>query len=475
MTPIINILLPVYNRREVTKRFIECLSTQSYTHYRLLLIDDGSTDGTDKMVESRISNLVVIKGVGDWWWAGSLQKGIDWLEQHEVSDADVVMFANDDIMFESDFLQKAVDILNDLENVLLLPQVYDGQSDDVIESGIEADLQRMTFKKAESPEKINCLPTRGLLMRMTDMQKIGGFHPRLLPHYWSDYEFTIRANKKGLHLVTKANLTIKLDHEHTGFHGFDNVDFCSFVKRYFSKRSVQNPVYSSIFVLLTNSLLYIPLNLVKIWSKTILFTLKQLKRDISKRLMKVSIINAIRTSQSNLKIIIGSASTKQDGWISTNYPLLDLTNESTFSILFNKPESVSNFLAEHVWEHLSLDESAIACRNCFFFLKKGGRLRIAVPDGFHSDADYISQVKPGGYGPGAHDHKVLYNYQTLSAILKNTGFIVKQLEWFDENNCFHFEDWDVEDGMIMRSTRFDLRNKKNLTAYTSLIIDAIKP
>jgi predicted SAM-dependent methyltransferase len=189
---------------------------------------------------------------------------------------------------------------------------------------------------------------------------------------------------------------------------------------------------------------------------------------------KLILIIKIIYFRENIKIIIGSASTKQDGWISTNYPILDLTNENTFSALF-KSETVSNFLAEHVWEHLSLEESAIACRNCFLFLKKGGKLRIAVPDGFHSDDDYISQVKPGGYGPGAHDHKVIYNYQTLSSMLINTGFLVKQLEWFDENNCFHYEDWDVEDGMVMRSTRFDLRNKENPIAYTSLIIDALKP
>jgi predicted SAM-dependent methyltransferase len=179
-------------------------------------------------------------------------------------------------------------------------------------------------------------------------------------------------------------------------------------------------------------------------------------------------------SRKNLRIIVGAASTQHAGWLSTNYPLLDLTDARTFAALFASG-SVSNFFAEHVWEHLSPEEGARACRNCFAYLKQGGRLRIAVPDGFHPDEDYIAQVKPGGYGPGADDHKVLYNYRTLAAMLEKAGFKTKLLEWFDEQGNFHHEEWDAEDGFVMRSTRFDQRNKDKPTAYTSLIIDASKP
>lgn len=175
-----------------------------------------------------------------------------------------------------------------------------------------------------------------------------------------------------------------------------------------------------------------------------------------------------------LRIIVGAASTQQVGWLSTDYPLLDLTDARTFASIF-AAGSIGHILAEHVWEHLSPEDSARACRNCFKYLKRGGLLRIAVPDGFHPDADYIDHVKPGGCGPGADDHKVLFIYRTLSTMLENAGFKTRLLEWFDEQGKFHHENWDVEDGLIRRSTRFDPRNQTNPTAYTSLIIDASKP
>ena len=70
--PELYILLPVHNRRETTRRFLECLRAQTFQDYHLLLIDDGSTDGTAEMAREFISTLTVLGGSGDWWWAGSL-------------------------------------------------------------------------------------------------------------------------------------------------------------------------------------------------------------------------------------------------------------------------------------------------------------------------------------------------------------------------------------------------------------------
>ena len=472
--PKIYILLPVHNRKEITRGFIECLKMQTFQDYQLVLIDDGSTDGTAEMVKEYIPSATVLRGTGDWWWAGSLQQGIDWLEKHGAENQDVVLFANDDIAFDTDFLQKAMGILDNLDAALLLPHLREEKTGLPIESGVEADLRKLTFNQAASPDKINCLPTRGLFMRMADLRRIGGFHPWLLPHYWSDYEYTIRAHRRGLKLCTSADLAISLDHNQTGYRSFEVNGFAVFLRQYFSKRSVLNPVYHTHFILLTGPLFSIPINVIKVWRNAFAYIAHKLKRSLKMQMERLQMANTIRRLRGNLKIIVGSASTKEKGWISTDYPLLDLTDDRTFAVLFDS-DSVGNFLAEHVWEHLSQEDGAKACSNCFVYLKQGGLLRIAVPDGFHPDSDYIAQVKPGGYGPGADDHKVLYNYRTLSTLLESSGYKVRLLEWFDEQGKFHHENWDVEGGFIKRSTRFDPRNMDSPTAYTSLIIDASKP
>ena len=174
-----------------------------------------------------------------------------------------------------------------------------------------------------------------------------------------------------------------------------------------------------------------------------------------------------------IKIVIGSASIYESGWIPSEVHFLNLLIEDTWNDFFNKDE-ITYLLAEHVWEHLTTEEGEIAARNCFKFLKKGGNLRIAVPDGYHPNEDYIDYVKPGGTGAGADDHKALYNYKTFSKIFEKAGFEVKPLEYFNEEKEFQYNEWDVEKGYIHRSIKHDKRNEGGKPVYTSIIIDACK-
>ena len=134
----------------------------------------------------------------------------------------------------------------------------------------------------------------------------------------------------------------------------------------------------------------------------------------------------------DLKIIIGSADTKYKGWLITDMPWFDITNLSTMRKYFQNYK-VSNILAEHVFEHLKLQDGYIAIQNLKEILKRGGKIRIAVPDGYHSNLDYINLVKPGGTGDA--DHKELYNYKSILKIL-DTDFEIHLLEYFNEKHEF---------------------------------------
>lgn len=182
----------------------------------------------------------------------------------------------------------------------------------------------------------------------------------------------------------------------------------------------------------------------------------------------------VRKRRKDLKIIIGSSGTAAPGWISTDYPFVDITDLRGLRRLF-RPGEVSALLAEHVWEHLTSEDARNAARNVFTLLKPGGHIRVAVPDGNHPDTQYIDYVRPGGHGAGADDHKVLYTLDSISEVFSSVGFQVRPLEWFDTLGVFHAIDWDPNDGYVSRSTRFDDRNRENPTTYTSLIIDAVKP
>lgn len=178
--------------------------------------------------------------------------------------------------------------------------------------------------------------------------------------------------------------------------------------------------------------------------------------------------------QPQKKIVIGSSATGFSDWISTDKDTLDLLSPASWSS-YLQPGSVDVILAEHVWEHLTPAQAATAASTCYTFLKPGGHLRVAVPDGFHPDPAYIDEVRPGGHGDGSFDHQVLYTHDTLAQVFTGAGFAVTLLEFFDADGKFHAQAWHPDDGMIRRSLHNDPRNAGGKPLYTSIILDAKKP
>ena len=146
----IYIILPVHNRRHITRRFVDCLKAQSYREYHLLLIDDGSTDGTQEMVRDEIAELTVITGHGDWWWAGALQQGYDWFCKQEIDRSNLILIINDDTEFDNDFLERAVFLMKGQKHSLLLAQSFSRETGALVGSGVNIDWSKLKLSADNS-------------------------------------------------------------------------------------------------------------------------------------------------------------------------------------------------------------------------------------------------------------------------------------------------------------------------------------
>ena len=52
MKPLISVVIPTYQRRDKLKVTLDSVLSQTYENYEVLIMDDGSTDGTKEMVNS---------------------------------------------------------------------------------------------------------------------------------------------------------------------------------------------------------------------------------------------------------------------------------------------------------------------------------------------------------------------------------------------------------------------------------------
>ena len=177
-------------------------------------------------------------------------------------------------------------------------------------------------------------------------------------------------------------------------------------------------------------------------------------------------------SENQLRIIIGAGYTHYDGWIATDIPFFDATKASDWSFFF-KTESIYRILAEHVLEHLTERQVKEVLQLSFKYLTNGGFFRIAVPDAFHSNPNYVEAVKPGGWGDGSDTHKSFWDVNSLCQLAESLCYEVNPLEYFDEDGDFHFNDFQNENGPIIRSR--GKGHKHNIIPdYSSLIVDLIK-
>jgi predicted SAM-dependent methyltransferase len=172
-----------------------------------------------------------------------------------------------------------------------------------------------------------------------------------------------------------------------------------------------------------------------------------------------------------LRLIVGSGGLKYPGWIATDMYTLNILKSEDWE-RFLRPATVDRLLAEHVLEHLDLEQNRRVLSLAYHYLKPGGVFRIAVPDGNRRDAFYVSHVAPPVDG-----HRILFTLESLGELLVSAGFEVEPLEYFDSEETFNSTVWASDDGHVNRSVRYDRQEsmRRGNLCYTSLIVDARKP
>lgn len=179
-------------------------------------------------------------------------------------------------------------------------------------------------------------------------------------------------------------------------------------------------------------------------------------------------------SHDRIRLAYGAETHCSEDWIAVERDQIDLVNPASWSCFLQK-SSVDAILAEQVWDHLSHKDGKLAAQNCFQFLRPGGYLRVAVPDGFHPSQQRKMLRASDNSEMGRGDDGSLYNHHSLAEAFVQAGFLVQLIEFFDKEGIFHSNQWDTSKGLVKRTLLCDARNDAQPFAYTSLVLDAVKP
>ena len=90
------VLIAVHNRLEFTSRCISCLrSSSGSAKLKIIIIDDGSTDGTSEWLAMNAPDFIRLRGDGNQWFGGATELGIDYVKAN-LPDVDYIFSLNND-------------------------------------------------------------------------------------------------------------------------------------------------------------------------------------------------------------------------------------------------------------------------------------------------------------------------------------------------------------------------------------------
>ena len=229
--PLVALVIAVYNNKEDTAEFLESLKGVTYPNYKVIIVDDGSTDGTEDMIKEKYPYVILLKGDGNLWWSGANNLGIKKAIQ---MGADYVLLTNNDTIVDSEFISALVDTAEKNPRSIPVSKVY--FYDDpkrILYAGGEITRFSWRFRgigrrevdtgEYESSYDVKWSTCTGILINTTFFKDIGMMDYKNFPQYRADVDFTFRAYKKGYRLIfeprsiiwDKVSSTIKKNEPHT--------------------------------------------------------------------------------------------------------------------------------------------------------------------------------------------------------------------------------------------------------------------
>ena len=217
----IEVVIPVHNRRPITLRCLELLAQQVDAEFRVTVVDDGSSDGTSEAIRERFPNVDVLQGNGSLWWAGATNLGIRHaLQSNEV--ASYILMLNDDVEFDFGYLARmehcAVTHPGGLIGSLA---VYADDPGRVLWCGQAASRRKCRNGYVRRDGLSGCMPAetlpgRGMLVPTGVFNHIGLLDEKAFPQYAADFDFSLRARKAGYRLLCCCDTTLLAMASQTG-------------------------------------------------------------------------------------------------------------------------------------------------------------------------------------------------------------------------------------------------------------------
>lgn len=229
-----SILIPSYNGLALLKKHLPAVVKLSPKADAILIVDDGSTDGTAEFLKNKYPNIKVIHNRLNLGFTKSVNAGVESLE------SDYIVLLNNDVEPIAGYLDKVFNLFTD--------EVF---AVNFNESGSSWPLVfwrgKLQYQQAEDKSRLHytAWASGGSAVFRRDLwEKLGGFDPVFSPGYWEDIDLGWRAWKAGYKIIFDPDS--KIIHEHESSFSLINRDYLNLIKQrnelIFNWKNITDPV-----------------------------------------------------------------------------------------------------------------------------------------------------------------------------------------------------------------------------------------